>query len=320
MIKVTDFPKHHDLHDRYRYFPSNKFVIGSKEEQSFFKSSKWKTHEHSLIVQQIYKDVSVLNKNVCPCQYIFVFSILCFKENTHWIHDEEIMTRKKFYNIYNMESKFLFSFSKRNTNSLFKNKQYINFIIESFSSKNFDISNDMLCYSKSLSTSKKRKAPNYNRKNNRKKFKNIMYENLKNEIDTLNDYIKTGDQKNDNNKEKEETLLSAYLKVEYYLRNKTLLHDINDYKRKSNNSNKIFKTALKEFIEKHSNLYLMKKVNPFFNRYYQNEDDDYFKMLRTNIKYGCKHEGGYSVQFLQTRANDEIESTVKICNSCNKII
>ena len=40
----------------------------------------------------------------------------------------------------------------------------------------------------------------------------------------------------------------------------------------------------------------MKKVNPFFNRYYQNKCDDYYKMLRTNIKYGCKHEGGYSVQ------------------------
>ena len=59
-----------------------------------------------------------------------------------------------------------------------------------------------------------------------------MYENLKEEIDTFNDYIK-GNQKNDN-KEKEKNCYRRIWKSNKLSFKEQTLYDINDYKRRLN--------------------------------------------------------------------------------------
>lgn len=245
------FVKNHQLHFEYKYFPSNKFEIGSDNERSFFKSKKWRTHPNITTVEKIYKDIFDLNLNVCPCQFIFYFSVLGLQVNKMWIADNAEMTYKKFYNLYDMESKFIFTCEIKHDISYFRNKDYINFLIESFSSQTFNIDNDITEFCKTL----KNKEPITTVSSTRKICENR--DALKWEMSILKKYLKNENSVNCR------LLMLAYLRADYFLNNGTRLTDITEYKRKINN-NKAFKSSLDTFVDLFANYYLKEKKNFFF--------------------------------------------------------
>lgn len=120
-------------------------------------------------------------------------------------------------------------------------------------------------------------------------------------------------------KERSDMILD-YLKRDYLHNMKSRLASVKMYKSKLS-INKRSKERLKLFgrllLTSTRNTYAMLCDRKFLNPY---RGDYLIQCIHGQYKRICKHQNGYRVVFVQNRCNDEISTTVRICNLCNKRI
>lgn len=306
----------HKDHQELFYYPSKRFIVGSQKETAFFKSRKWTIHPNRPIVKRIYSDI-LLQKNIkitCPCQFIFMFTFLNKDENKYWIQEERTneyyMTNKRFFNTYEMKTKFFDTTERTFIDSI----QYKNVLLKTFSSEHLNIG-------KEIEESFQRGDLNFNVT----KFKSVNnnrnkcdFRQLKKDIVILKNFLY---------EKKSETcakkLLKSYIKLEYYSKNNVLLKDINDYKKRVNCRH------LRQLMERFTTLIMEHYMLEKYHLFTENKEDcsenaftiwEYDRMLNKNYKYGCKHDEGFNISFIQTRSGDEVVSTVRECKKCKKVL
>lgn len=344
-MEVGDHEKHRTL----LYYPSNAFRIGSAEELAFFKS-KWNAKSDKKRVARIYRDffgsadddvADIGSGGTCPCRALFAFNVLdaaAFEldeavESVSEDGDAARLTRFKFTNEYQLKTTFFpkrYDEDVRDYNvALLRNR-----LPDLAERCDFGASKNAAISTASKSTIHKKCVQN------RRKLEAIepVLRDAVRVCDTLTrDVLRI---------EKIAAALSTdfdgglfrllrtlrkrarakFLKLDYFLRFRVVLSDVEMYlpklpKNKKFKKNKdavrarIGRDCLRFWgIERRGEATSVDRPAQLLPPN-DNPSHDWY-----NLTSRCRHDGDVSIVHVQTRSNDEMISSFTFCESCRRRI
>jgi DNA-directed RNA polymerase subunit M/transcription elongation factor TFIIS len=334
----------HSNHYKNYYYPSNKFKFASNEEQIFFTTSKWQNHKNYNTVVKTYNYFINCNYSICPC--VIIIAMKLFNCSIINFQNGEYVTKRFFDNEFILANNF-FTCNLDCETKLFnlkylQNNVQMKLLISTLTEIDFD--NFLNTNIKSIDVSDSIvKFTNWKKCNG----KNIMVisSQLKFTIDCL--YSELYDCIHQNNRGELTPIElkkcnEIYLKLTYFLKTSTL----NNFKQenifKMSKTKKTKEMCLKfmqmlkcqfsmsfKLFKQQNNLSVLSGTwtrlahvglsNPQFP--FTNCNHLFYKLRHSRIykSNSCRHNN-IVVSFQQTRCADEIATTVRFCQDCNRVI
>jgi DNA-directed RNA polymerase subunit M/transcription elongation factor TFIIS len=314
----------HKNHAKYYYYPSNKFKFESSEEQIFFSTSKWQRNKNFNMVVNIYEYISrITNHSICPCIVIIAIKLFnCVNLN---FQNGSSITKRFFDNQFNFSNHF-FTYNLKNEiklNNLKLLEKSSNMKMYIFNlTKSHDEFDDFVKANSKLFTNSLMES-NWKKNFGNSKNKMVISLKLKSQIDSLySKLINCIEQLEHNNSHSNiEEYNEIYLQLTYFLKTGTL----NNFKKenifkisKNKKSKLICQTFMNKLRVEFSRHYTLSSPTnpqfPFNHLFYKLHHSKIYKPIGV-----CKHLN-VNVSFQQTRCADEIATTIRFCQDCNRII
>jgi len=301
----------HEFHKEKYYYPSNKFLLNSEEEEIFFKN-KWSTNVNRVFVKKIYDNFNF--QDSCPCKILIAFNVC--KAKAFKLDANNFVYNIHFSNEFELKNNF---FTKSNKEEVC-NKN-LDFVKANFPDvyENCIFNNDN-CVKNVKKNVKRVKKYKISPKNS-----NIDVE-IETDAQRLMTIANTLEDKNNDNLYQEGLLL--YKRLEYYNRFKARLVDENLYVPRTPN-NVRFKTTFQrvkqQMFTKAVQFWGVKEIK--MQTVGGNIHCVYGQILppsdnpdSMHTTASCLHANGFQSYYIQIRMADEAMTRVKICNDCKRRI
>jgi len=310
----------HLNHKELYYYPSFKFEFGSNAEKLFFTTSKWKNQNNYDTVKRLYSYIEEYfnTTEVCPCLIIVAFRLI--HANKISLGDKQL-TRRQFDNDFAMKNKFfIFNINLetklKNINILLNQSEVFYNKFTNLTGIPIDeVKNILLALRDSI------KIPNCNLSKQTRKNRITISKPMKKYIDDLYLQLNSCVSKKAAITSKHQNI---YLQLAYFVRTGSLdnFNTINVLKLPQNRQTKQLRGKFFNLLKQQfSNDFCLNQNSglPHENRMHLFYNLRHTKLFRQKNDNVCRHSN-LKISFEQTRCSDEIDSTVRYCLDCRRII